>query len=213
MSKLLKALKDIDVILEKNNKDEIIAKLKELRIFLENEIKLEDIEPSRAKQRIRKALNFSEKIRKGNRPVLSYCNYKDDFQEFSDSYFAVRLKNNDIIKELNDVKNTRLSYPEFDRIFNYYISTYNAEYIVNISDILKEIKVAKIDSYITLQGKINAYINTKNFENFITFMNFNKNDIITFKTKINNDDDFLKAPLYFAKENGTSGILMPCKKD
>jgi hypothetical protein len=221
MSKQLeKALTLLNNALEKTKNVSTNVVFQELKDYLISEIKLSPITLPSQKQRIQKALNFQNKAKKGIRPILAYANNvvidNINNQYYTDSYFAVRLQGEDIIKELDDMTCDLIkgaTYPDLERLMNYHNGTCNCEYVISVDDIMKFLKTSKKDDYLTVKGEIPCYLMNNALSNFMLFMNFDKDEVISFKSKISVGQECCVVPLYAYKNNGSMGIILPVRVD
>ena len=202
---------------------------------LQQEILASDVKGVSSKQRISKTMAYHRQMLKSmKRPILSFTS--DDalegYQSFTDSYFLVALKGNDLLtipdyKKANELyrNDSKLNpqgldlsgkYPDLTRIFPQYIDK-EKKIKVNIGDLLKACK-----AYKTLHFKnkdVDFYLDNELLERYILFMNYQNKDIVElyhsggFRPVISYHDESKGLILPFRCENENETTVYQVKEE
>lgn len=196
--------------------------LQELKLSLERALLIEEGSKTSTKQRVRFCLDYSKSRYMQKKPILQYtCQDQiENTQIFTDSYFMVFLKDDDKLP-IPDYKsenkdwqypNTKLYYKSKNDIE---LSQYNITFNIN-----KIMNYFKLKDFITINTNIKSSfdydikvaLDKDVFKRFYMFMNYKESENITlyFQKTTNN---FVRQPLYAAKDNNSTGLLLPCYKD
>lgn len=190
------------------------GKIQQLLDELNRETMLEDIKNISEKARQTKIKKHMEKTCY-LKPTLQKYIIDNNIQYFTDSYFMVALVESDQVKSLIKHDTTKDSpYPNVKDYINTY-KQYNAfDFTLNYNDIIKQINVNKANKNKTISLNIDdkhlLILTISELEVFLLAMNFKKDDIIKCYTKLNNNK--LTLPININKENGSYGLLLPCRQ-
>lgn len=189
-------------------------KISELKEMLQNEIMLEGINTTSDKTRQQKIQKHFLKECK-SREVLQKYIIKDDIQYFTDSYFLVALVKEDQIQSLKeyDPKNDG-NYPELDYLINNMKKANRIYFELEYNKLINQIKLAKANKKETFDVYVEdnrlLVLDIKELEVFLLSMNYKKDDILKVYTDTKNNK--LEVGLNVYKDNGSYGILLPCRQ-
>lgn len=183
---------------------------------LQQEILSGDLKGTSSKQRIKKAMSYHKKLLKSTKKILAFTS--DDalegYQVFTDSYFMVALKGDDVLpipdyKKANELyrNDSKLNpygyefqknYPDVSRIFP---KNFVCSFKLYAADLLKACDAYSI---IHLKGSlVDLYLASDLLKQYITFMNYSSNDSIDFNFSGSNVRPLLSY------HNESKGIILP----
>lgn len=194
--------------------------LQELKESLERALLVEEATKTTSKQRARFCLNYSKSRSMQRRPILQYtCQDQiENTQVFTDSFFMVFLKNNDILP-IPDYKsiNKDWVYPDLTRLYrsNQDITCSQYSIKLNINKILNYFKLKEALAIDIKQVSSFGYnlvlgLSKDNFKRFVMFMNYKESEEITLYFNKTSNHEILQ-PLYAVNKNGSSGLILPCR--
>lgn len=179
-------------------------KIEELKQLLENEILLEPVKNTSRKTAYK---NVIKQLKKVKNVVLQHCLYSNDYQYFTNTYWAFKCNKNNynpLIPEINENK----YYPDIEKIFNdttaycFSVATFKAEDLLNK---IRECKTFNNKNNKELKLNLNntcRWVNYDYLELIINYM-YDKNDEV-----IIHYSDGAYRPLVFSKnEDDTKALL------
>lgn len=187
--------------------------LLQLKENLELTINAEALKGLSSKQRVTKCLNYAKKIEAKN-PILGHAcsdQLKDKdgapLQVFTDSFFMVALKKDDVLplKEYTELDGAQ--YPRITSLVN---RAYDYSININVSDILNQFKLKdsiRLNDFI--KDRIYAFdilLGKEATKRALEFSNAKNNENITIKFT----NGYI--PVRFERENGSWGIICPLRK-
>lgn len=179
-------------------------KIEELKKILTEEIKLEGYKNKNTYKTVKNHLLKACK----NKPVLQYCNFKEDKQIITDTYFLSSLVKEDynpLIEKYEDV----MTYPNIDGVVSgiryrcIEVFEINSEEFLEMIHELKTHALRDNKDYIYIE-KIKRHFNIKLLEIAISTLNLNKNT----ELKIYFNDN-TRHGILIEKSNGSFTIVLP----
>ena len=196
----------------------------QLKNLLEDNILLEEAKTFTSKQRFQKCMQYQKKLQKSQKPILAgVCEDQlEDIQVFTDSFFMVFLKGEEVLRGLKTYKDTAHKEAQYPNVKTFYKTkeeiknlTYNITFNINkLNNYFKLHKNLTITTEIrSLYGE-NIYmsLNKEVFDNFITFMDFKENENITLYFGGTEAKTGGVYSTVYAINNESSGLFLPLRE-
>lgn len=190
-------------------------KIEELKEKLSQEIALEDIKAPNSKSNYKAVYNYLKKQK--SRPILHYCIYKNDMQEFTNTYFATRLVKEDYNPLIPSFEETNGNYekifPNIDAIIDSSFHDYDSRIIEltfnELMEIINELKAKQLKSTDDKSyfKRVNKWYDYKLLD--IAFKSLNPKQHEKYRIRYNEEKPL--NPIVIIKENGSHSIVCPCR--
>lgn len=187
------------------------GKIDELKEKLSQEIALEDVKNANVRSNYKTVYNYLKKQKQ--KTMLHHCDYQDEMQTFTNTYFATRLVKEDYNPLIPVFEGVNETFPNLRQMFDSFKHSCKCKDIKltyhELVSAINETKAYQLknNEKCAIFKPVNKYFNYELLDIALKSLNPHEQDIFTIRF---DDDNSLKM-ITILKENESQTLICPCR--